>query len=465
MNELVPAADLGRLGDFNSSNFVVAYSLKSAAAHRIMQKVNKSGRMPGLTIEGMSNETAMLQFVSGRDGVAVTFENEFTYYIQYPSYEVPRANDYLASRDTCHELEYCMPLYYWSSGFLTLQALIDSAIIQVTTNRSVQDSMFSAAALKMRSASAIRSPIVYIGFFILTMCMCYISLSYLLTLYIARERKEQREITRMMGLRDLAFWLSWGLLYAGYVLIIANLMTLVTTSLVFVKSSYGVILLLFFLYGISMVCFTFMLCALLRKPRLVAITGFFITLFLSILSVLPLVKVVPIALEVFLCVFAPFAFSVGITQGIQMEIDLQGAFFSDIAGDSSFLLTSCISLLLDSALYLLLTLYFDKIIADKHGLRHEPLFFLRSSYWSRRKRTPVPMDPEDRGSAGIGDYIENVPVELQGKEAIRINKVKKIYSGKDKKTEALRGKRPMNRSLPTAFKCTPSCLQNWPPRS
>ncbi|XP_040293101.1 ABC-type organic anion transporter ABCA8-like isoform X1 [Bufo bufo] len=440
MPYLSPAADLGRLDKFNITDVVVGYSLKSSAAHKIMQKVHKSGRMPGITIEGISNETEMLRLVTEREMVAVTFESEFTYYIQYPSYNVPPANDYLVYRRTCYDADSCTPTLYMRSGFLTLQAAIDAAIIEVATNHSVWDSMASTEAVKMASTNVISRTILHLGFFILVMCMCYTSLSYLLTIYIAKERKEQREIMRMMGLRDLAFWLSWGLLYALYVLIIANLMALVTTTFVFVESSYGVILLLFFLYGISMICFTFMLCALLRKPRLVAISGFFITLFLSSLSTLPLVNVLPVFLEVVLCVFAPFAFSVGITQSIHMETDFEGVFFSDITGESSHLLTSYITLLLDCVLYILLTLYFDKILADRHGMRHEALFFLRSSYWSRGKKTPVPLDPEVRGTtAGIGDYIEKVPVELQGREAIRINKVKKIYSGKDKKTEALRG--------------------------
>ncbi|XP_069808343.1 ABC-type organic anion transporter ABCA8-like isoform X2 [Dendropsophus ebraccatus] len=439
MTEMSPVTVLGRINDFNLTALEIGYSRGSEAAHRVMEKVIESGRLSVFTIKGFSNETEMLENAFENGTVIVTFENDFTYSIRYPAHEIPRANDYLSGKDFCIDENLCTPLLYWTSGFLMLQASIDAAIIQVTTNHSVWDSLLSAEVLKMRYGSAILQPILYVGFFVLSMCMCYVSLSYLLTLYIAKERKEYREIMKMMGLQDLAFWLSWGLLYAVYVLIIANLMTLVTTTFVFVRSSYGVILLLFFLYGISMICFTFMLCALLRKPRLVTITGFFITLFLSILSVVPLVKIVPIWLEVILSVFAPFAFSVGITQSVHMEIELQGVFFSDVAGDSSFILSSSISLLLDSGLYLLLTLYFEKILPDKHGRRYEPLFFLQSSYWSGKKKTSIPLEAEDREQAAIGDHIEKVPDEVQGKEAIRIHNVKKIYSGNDKKTEALRG--------------------------
>ncbi|MEE6526741.1 hypothetical protein FKM82_027552, partial [Ascaphus truei] len=108
--------------------------------------------------------------------------------------------------------------------------------------------------------------------------------------------------------------LSWGLLYAGYALILAMLIALVITYSVLLESSYAVIMLLIFLYGISSISVTFMLSALFRNPRVTAIAGFFITLFLSALSVLLFMKGLPISVEVLLSIFPPFAFSVGLLQ-------------------------------------------------------------------------------------------------------------------------------------------------------
>ncbi|CAI9601915.1 unnamed protein product, partial [Staurois parvus] len=53
--------------------------------------------------------------------------------------------------------------------------------------------------------------------------------------------------------------------------------------------------------------------------------------------------------------------------------------------------------------------------------------------------TPIPLGEGGRMEEDLGDYVEKVPTELLGQEAIRISNVKKMYSGKDKKTEALRG--------------------------
>ncbi|KAG9462430.1 hypothetical protein GDO78_014147 [Eleutherodactylus coqui] len=186
-------------------------------------------------------------------------------------------------------------------------------------------------------------------------------------------------------------------------------------------------------------CFTFMLIALIRHPRAAATAGFFITIIQSVLSLLLLMKDLPKSLEVLLSVFPTFAFSVGIAQTIHMEHEFQGVHFSDLANDSSHVLFSCIILIVDAIFYMILTLYFEKILSDKHGKKYEPFFFLKSSFWSKRNPVPIKMEEDDCREMPAGDYVENVSAELLGKEAVRINKVKKTYTDSDKKVEALRG--------------------------
>ncbi|XP_041432195.1 ATP-binding cassette sub-family A member 10-like [Xenopus laevis] len=299
--------------------------------------------------------------------------------------------------------------------------------------------MASIVAMKMKSAERSFLQFVHVGSIIFIMPLCYVSLMYLLSLYVTRERYEMKEILRVMRLKDLAFWLSWGLLYACYVLIMANLMTLVTKHFIFVTSSYGIIMLLFFLYGIALMSFTFMLSALFRNPRATAIAGFIVTLLLSALGLVVLSKDLPKALEVLLSIFPQFAFAVGLVQSVHMESDLEGIYLSDLMGASSHVLSSFISLALDSVFYMILTLYLEKVLADKHGVKHEPLFFLKKSYWSKEKSSPPMVGTDDCDESSVGDYVEKVPTDMHGKEAIRIHGVKKTYSDDDKNTEALRG--------------------------
>ncbi|XP_063816982.1 ABC-type organic anion transporter ABCA8-like isoform X2 [Pseudophryne corroboree] len=432
-NEIIPAMHLGRLDAFKQENITVGYTPVTSTTKDIMQ------RLKGITIQEYKREDDLLGDVENQTVVAVVFDDLFKYHIQYHIYNIRSPNDYFASSDdVSNKSDSGTVTQYLKSGFLFLQANIDSAMIEMATKTSVEGKLTSIGIIRMKSTKYGR-PLLQSGIFLVGMSMCYVSLMYLLSLYVTRERREMRETMKMMRLKDLAFWLSWGLLYSVYVIIIANLMTVITNHFVFIESSYGVIVLLFLLYGISSICFTFMLSALFRNPRVTAIAGFFITLFMSTSGLLLLMKNLPKVVEVLLSVFPPFAFSVGLAESIHLESDMQGVFFSDIMGDSSHVLSSCICLSLDSIFYMLLTLYFDKVLPDKNGRKYEPFFFLRSSYWSRDKMIPPRPQTERREVYDYDDYNEKVPSTLHGKEAIRISKIKKTYSGQDRKVEALRG--------------------------
>ncbi|XP_053563281.1 ABC-type organic anion transporter ABCA8 [Bombina bombina] len=437
--ETAPAEELGQLDTFNSVNLSVGF-VPSPITSDIMQKVSKSIIMPDITIQEFQDEEQLEKAVQNRSVIGVTFKDKFSYYIRYPKSKITRPNDYLDIMGNCKtNSSYCNPAKYWNKGFLSLQASVDSAIIELTTNHLVWENMASIVATRMKFFGIMYRQNLQTIIYSFAIAMCYVSMTYLLAIYVTRERSEMREIMKMMRVKDLAFWLSWGLLYSGYVLILANLMTLVTKYFMFLESSYGVVMFLFFLYGISSICITFMLSALFRKPRVTAIIGFFITLFFSALSLLLISRDLPKAFEVILSIFPPFAFSVGFIQSVHLELDGQGVYFSDVTGDSSHLLISFIMLILDSILYMALTLYFDKILQDKNGMKYEPLFFLRSSYWSRDKMIPTRADTDGSGEIVMPDFVEKVPTELRERRALRINNVKKMYTGKDKTAEALRG--------------------------
>ncbi|KAG8446451.1 hypothetical protein GDO86_014055 [Hymenochirus boettgeri] len=440
--DISPAYVLGRLDAFtNEDNFTVGYVPASTTSKEIMEKVAKSKIINGIHVQEYSTENNLLEDIMNKMVVGVKFLDKFNYHIRYPMQRLNSPNDYFSIMGYCDNystFNYCFPTMYWNEGFLSLQASIDSAIIELISNHSLWNTMASAVAVKMKSVNYTYAPYFYLGSIILAMPMCYISVMFLLSLYITRERSEMREILKMMQLRDLAFWLSWGLLYVLYISILANLMTLVLKSYILLQSSYSIIYFLFFLYGIALMTFTFMLSSLFRNPRLTAIAGFFITVLLSVLSLILLSKDVPKSLEIILSIFPQFAFSVGIIKSFHLESEFQGVYFSDLLGDSSNVLSSYISLVLDSIFYMIMALYFDKVLADKHGFKYEPFFFLRSSYWSKERPSPITIET-DGNDEPLGEFVEKVSIDLHGKESIRISKVKKTYFDKDKNTEALRG--------------------------
>ncbi|MBZ3879737.1 ATP-binding cassette sub-family A member 9, partial [Sciurus carolinensis] len=78
--------------------------------------------------------------------------------------------------------------------------------------------------------------------------------------------------------------------------------------------------------------------------------------------------------------------------------------------------------------------------SDRYGHRHSPWFFLKSSFWFQHQRADhTILENETPSDPSWDDSFEPVSPEFHGKEAIRIKNLKKEYTGKHEKVEALRG--------------------------
>ncbi|XP_035198055.1 ATP-binding cassette sub-family A member 10-like isoform X2 [Oxyura jamaicensis] len=185
----------------------------------------------------------------------------------------------------------------------------------------------------------------------------------------------------------------------------------------------------------------FMLCSLLRTSKLAGSMGFLITFLFGCLSLAVLIENLPEPLKWFLGLFCPFAFNAGIAKVFHLEKYGIGFSFSNLMEESYFLFSTYIMLIFDSVLYMLLAMYFDKVLPGKYGIPDPPFFCLKPSYWMRSRRGCPGEGPRSTVSPEEppGDDVEPVPTTFLGKEAIRLNNVKKAYKKKDKKTEALRG--------------------------
>uniref|UniRef100_A0A8C0IR44 ATP binding cassette subfamily A member 10 n=1 Tax=Chelonoidis abingdonii TaxID=106734 RepID=A0A8C0IR44_CHEAB len=333
----------------------------------------------------------------------------------------------------------------WTSGFVPLQANIDAAIIQVASNHSVMEELQSVTAEQMRLPPFRVVQGINYDFFVVCCAMALSPLIYFMSLNVAKERRKFKEMMKMMALQDFAFWFSWGLLYAGYILIMAILLTLIIKSEEFIyHTSHSVIFFLFYLYGISLMSLAFLLSSLLKKPKLTGIVGFLFTLSFGSLGLAVLYNHVPEPLIWVLSLFSPFAFTAGFVQILHLEDAMKGVEFSDFLEDSFPMLAFFFLLVFDALLYLMLAIYFDKVLPDKYGMHHSRLFFLKPSYWFKKRKNCVNndiLDYEEYSDQVFNDQVEQVPPEFRGKEAIRygINNVKKTYKGKDKIVNALRG--------------------------
>ncbi|NXC83872.1 ABCAA protein, partial [Cercotrichas coryphoeus] len=442
----VPFGHLGHLDDpaFNATGATVTFTPVTATTRHIMSRVASSSLMKGINLEEVEDERAMKKaWISNHEMIGVVFKDNFSYHLRFPSSHIVIPNDIVGDIDSCHDFswEYCESPRYWYKGFLSLQSSIDAAIIEMVTNHSVWEEMKSIAGVRMKSQSIIFSiSLEYINFMVVIV-MCFLPFMYFLSRNVTREKKQLKVLMKTMGLQDIAFWLSWSLLYSLYVLLFSCLLTALLLSEPFYTSSFPAVSLLFFLYGLACIHLVFMLSSLLKTSKLVSSMSFIIIFIFGFLSLAVLIEEVPEPLKWFLGLVCPFAFNTGIAKIFHLEKYEIGFSFSNLMEEAHFLFSTYILLVFDSVLYMLLALYFDKILPGKYGIPDPPLFCLKASYWMRSRRgstRDVPRAPENPEEL-LGGDVEPVPPEFLGKEAIRLHNIKKNYKKKDKKTEALRG--------------------------
>ncbi|NWV95242.1 ABCAA protein, partial [Machaerirhynchus nigripectus] len=442
----IPYGHLGHLDDpaFNATGVTITFTPVTATTRHIMNKVASSSVMTGIKLEELDDERAMEKaWTSNEEIIGVVFKDNFSYHLRFPTTQVVIPNEIFGYVDSCYEFSsiHCNSPRYWYEGFLSLQSSIDAAIIEMVANHSVWEEMKSIAGVRMKSQSILFSLSLEYSYFMIVIMMCFLPFMYFLSRNVTREKKKLKVLMKTMGLQDIAFWLSWSLLYSLYVLIFSCLLTALVLQEPFYTSSFPAVSLLFFLYGLSCIHLVFMLCSLLRTSKLVSSMGFLIIFIFGFLSLAVLIEDVPEPLKWLLGLMCPFAFNTGIAKIFDLEKYGRGFSFSNLMDEAHFLFSTYILLVFDSVLYMLLALYFDKILPGKYGIPDPPLFCLKASYWMRSRRgssRDVPRataNPEEL----LGDDSEPVLPQFLGKEAVRLHNIKKAYKKMDKKTEALRG--------------------------
>nr|XP_045014094.1 ATP-binding cassette sub-family A member 6 [Jaculus jaculus] len=441
----LPPQDLGRVDKFNSSSAMIVYTPISNTTQQIMNKTVFASFMQDATIIGAPNKTHMdkLLLENFPHAMGVIFQDTFSYKLKLIlGYGIPLFKEESLPAH-CWNLYsgFSCPLStYWTRGFVALQSVLNAAIVEITTNHSVMEELTSVTAINMKTLPFISKDLLQNEIFIL-LCLLYFSpVIYFVSLNVTKERKQRKDLMTMMGLQNSAFWLSWGLLYAGVIFITSIVITIViTSSQIIVLTGFMVIFTLFFLYGLSLIALTFLMSVLLQKAALTNLIMLLLSLLWGCVGLTVLYRQLPSSLQWILSIFSPFAFSAGMAQIIHLDYNLNGVVFPDPSGDSYVMIATYSILAFDGLIYLILALYFDKILPHGDEHRSSPLFFLNSPSCFQHGKTNNRATEKDIDLELPTDDFEPIASEFQGKEAIRIRNVKKEYKGKSGKVEALKG--------------------------
>ncbi|XP_022375557.1 ATP-binding cassette sub-family A member 9 [Enhydra lutris kenyoni] len=444
----LPAMNLGRVDNFNDSNYVIAFAPESKTTQEIMEKVASAPFMKGRRIMGWPDEKSMddLDLNYSIDAVKVIFNDTFSYHLKFVwRGRIPKMKEHRDHSAHCQVMDEkitCEGSMFWEKGFVAFQAAINAAIIEITTNHSVMEELMSITGINMKILPFVAQAGVATDFFIFFCIISFSTFIYYLSVNVTQERQYIKSLMIMMGLRESSFWLSWGLMYAGFIFIVATLMALITKSAqVVVLTGFMVVFTLFLLYGLSLITLAFLMSVLIKKPFLTGLVVFLLTVFWGSLGFTALYRHLPAFLEWTLCLLSPFAFTAGMAQLIHLDYDVNSNIHLDSSDNPYLIIATLFMLVFDGLLYLALTLYFDKILPTEYGHRRSPRFFLNSSSWFQHQRADhVALENEIDSNSSSNDSFEPVSPEFHGREAIRIRNLKKEYrKGKHEKVEALKG--------------------------
>ncbi|KAK2507815.1 hypothetical protein MC885_014420 [Smutsia gigantea] len=192
--------------------------------------------------------------------------------------------------------------------------------------------------------------------------------------------------------------------------------------------------------AIIQIALTFLMSVLMKKTVLTNLVVFLLTLFWGCVGFTVYYRQLPSALEWILSICSPFAFTAGMTRIIHLDYNMNGVNFPDPSRNTYAMIATFSILAFDALFYLVLTLYFDKILPYGNERHYPPLFFLNASscFQCRRIDNKV-FEKETDPEHAPDDHFEPVPPEFQGREAIRIRNVRKEYKGISGKVEALKG--------------------------
>uniref|UniRef100_A0A669C883 ATP binding cassette subfamily A member 5 n=1 Tax=Oreochromis niloticus TaxID=8128 RepID=A0A669C883_ORENI len=397
----------------------LGYTPISNITTHIMEEVAQNMRKS----ENEDLENASLYEPSSYVGVVFMDSSATSYKLRFPHNQLPLPSDYTESIASCLSSSVnCRAANYWYSGFIHLQSLIDAAIIQMQTKRSVLSELELKAVMMGQpgSVEVQKFPHALISIYLVLAFTPFVT--FLIVNVAAEKEHRLKDTMTMMGLYDTAFWLSWGLLYAALVTTMSILMAIIATyTALFPNSNFLVIFFLIFLYGISSIFFSFMLTPLFKKPKFASTVGSMLTVVFGCLSLFTvLVKDFPQPLVWLLCLLSPSAFSIGIAQVVYLEAQGDGAVFSSLTNGPHPLYVPLLMLVVDCILYLLLAIYLDQVLPGEFGMRRSLVYFLKPSYWSKRRKRYVEVssvyDTELNGAPGGDESIEPVSPEFRGKE-------------------------------------------------
>ena len=151
-------------------------------------------------------------------------------------------------------------------------------------------------------------------------------ITVLLVSLVQEKELKLKELMRIMGTSDIAYWLSWVITYAVIMLFAVLILNAITIpGNIFADSNYLVIVIICYLYSLSVITMSFMLTPFFKKAKSAGLFASLVTTILGTIAI-PLVLLdVSNAVKWVLSLFSPTAFALALSEvGKGVSLELKG---------------------------------------------------------------------------------------------------------------------------------------------
>eukprot|EP01088_Endostelium_zonatum_P016705 TRINITY_DN4623_c0_g1_i1.p1 TRINITY_DN4623_c0_g1~~TRINITY_DN4623_c0_g1_i1.p1 ORF type:complete len:965 (+),score=237.77 TRINITY_DN4623_c0_g1_i1:83-2977(+) len=282
--------------------------------------------------------------------------------------------EYTHSKQTEYPLYIQVPLYY------AMQRELYKFFYNMTVNISMV--RYPHEELMVYNIIASGGPFFFFGAIMFNVVVAVMQI-------VSEKEARLRIFTKLMGLSDSAFWLSWFVThFFFYTLTVLQLILwgYVFDFPFFTKNNFGTYFFLFFLFAMSLIPVGFLISTILKRVRNAIMVGFlvFVIGFAFIIAANLVYDEDTRPLQI-LSLFAPCVFAKGVGDlNLYSATDASSGLALKDAWDytdNTPLGAVYIWLIADGILYLLLALYFDNVVPNEYGTRRELYFFVLPSYW------------------------------------------------------------------------------------
>ncbi|EQC35872.1 hypothetical protein SDRG_06622 [Saprolegnia diclina VS20] len=258
--------------------------------------------------------------------------------------------------------------------------------------------------------------------------------SGLIVALVSEKELKARELMKILGVRDMSIFASWFLTYGLLFFVLAALQTIPSSLHVFSHASPVLIFAFFFLSGLAVVAFGFLLSAFFSKAKTGAYVG--VLAFFMLFLIADALANASANAKTAACVAAPAAMSLGLSILVQAEATSSGITWStmDHAFGSISFQTVLLFLVLDTVLYTLLGMYVEKVLPKEYGVSEHWTFPLQWCF-SRRDLRSSEAESLLADASPISDAVEDVSLDLQQQaddgDALEIRQLRKAFPASD----------------------------------